>query len=190
MTTFDDLVELHSSTSHLTAEGWDGETRGELNLLRSTTCIEMPYLDHNHIGAAPLLVTAASPLRPRLAAEVYGHAIKRECRYDFPLATKEIGDQHVWLLPSRRYLTVHSLIAGAVGFSLETRLDPPAWGLVWLYVHPYERGHHLVDNAWPTFREVYGPRFPIFGPFTPAGRTACRRLAGGRHPLFFDEVEP
>jgi hypothetical protein len=170
---------------------WDDEPRSIVNSIRQSTKIEMPALDR-HVGfdTRAVLVTKASSLNLRKAAAYYGRALAREAHFNLPLADERFGDQqHVWLLPSRYYRTMHTLIAGAVGFApLHSSNDPAeGWVLYWAYVHPCERRSgtrdtSLVEAALPIFSEVYGD-FPVIGPFTGAGRAMARRLGQRTHEV-------
>lgn len=41
------------------------------------------------------------------------------------------------------------------------------WKLVWVWLHPYLRGHGVLRAAWPAFRSAYGP-FQVQRPCSPA----------------------
>lgn len=77
------------------------------------------------------------------------------------------------LLPSRYLIGGAQLIAGAIG--VERAVLIPR--LAWVYVHPYDRGHGLVDKVWPEIMRRYPRMELIRDPSnTPAGNALMDRL--------------
>lgn len=137
--------------------------------------IRMPYCPH---AIAPErdrwpVVRPGSPVRLRRIAEQLARQFQRETRFDVPpFQAANPGDAAVVLLPSPSRLLVGArLIAGAVG--VEAGEDGPR--AMWVYVHPYERGRGLVDDAWPEIARLW-PGIALEGPFTPAGERLRDRL--------------
>jgi hypothetical protein len=139
------------------------------------TTIRMPYLPDT---LAPTrerwpVVTPKSPMRLCKIAEQVSRQFTRETGYD-PIYSATSPGPAVVLLPTQRYLIGQArLIAGAIGIG-DFDEGP---GATWFYVHPYERGRGLVDDAWP-FVTARWPGIQIVGPFTPAGEALRDRLEG------------
>nr|MDT0663769.1 hypothetical protein [Micromonospora sp. DSM 115978] len=120
----------------------------------------------------PIEVTARSKVDLRKAVEVYGRAIKYECRYDFPLAdAKNFNRQRAWLLPHPRVHRISFVAAGVVSFLP----NADGWELFWMYVHPFARGCGVIERYWPTFVAAYAP-FTVQHPISSAGRALLDRL--------------
>lgn len=142
------------------------------------TTIRMPYLPESLVPASELwpLVTPGSPRRLRLIAEQIGRQFTYETRFPAVYSVDSPGPAVV-LLPSRHHKLVRArLIAGAIGIS-DCGQDAPK--STWLYVHPYERGLGLVEEAWPFVADTW-PGVRIVGPFTHAGARLRDRLEGRR----------
>jgi hypothetical protein len=141
----------------------------------SRAIIRMPYVPET---LAPLsepwpVVTPRSPVRLRRIAEQLARQFTRETRFD-PIYSASDPAPAVVLLPSRdRLIGGARLIAGAIGIG-DFEEGP---GAGWVYVHPYERGRGLVDDAWPFVTERW-PGIRLAGPFTPAGAALRDRLEG------------
>ncbi len=140
----------------------------------SRTIIRMPYLPDFLSTTRYPLVEPSSPVRLRRVAEQLGLQFTRETRYDSGIYSADDPHGSVLLLPSRDRLITHArLIAGAVGIVAPEDPDYPAVG--WVYVHPYERGQGLVDEAWPVITQTW-PGIKFLGPYTPAGEALRGRL--------------
>jgi hypothetical protein len=104
------------------------------------------FVDRKNNSAILVKEPARDSLRK--AAEVLAYQFKRETRFDFApyTASARNAAQEVWLLPSQMVLLGGSeAIACAIGVIFR----PPGWHVHWLWVHPYERGQGLIDEAWP-----------------------------------------
>lgn len=154
----------------------DRETwRSERRQLAPRFRVEMPILPYQGRTAGGhecIEVTRKSSLNLRQAVEMFGNAVKRECGYDFPLArATDLGDQRVWLLSAPRIGAISFVAAGAVSFEPVDR----SWELRWMYVHPFERGHQVIDFYWPRFASLYG-EFTVQKPITPAAQAVLDRV--------------
>jgi len=118
-------------------------------------------------GANFHVLSAASPLKWRQAAERLACYFRREFQYDFPpyRATEEDGDDEVSrdrvLIFGRntwsRTGAVGIFFFGAVGVRwVEDEDDaPPCWSLEWAWFHPYERGKGHLSRAWPHLLQLF-----------------------------------
>lgn len=121
--------------------------------------------------------TAPSELLEVVAS--YRRALGREVADigggDTSIETIRGSTGHYWLFTSDRFQTGGHLAAGGAWFSQDTS---EVWALEWIYIHPFERGHGLLNSLKPLFDEIY-PGYLFDGPFTNSGRKACLKLAGG-----------
>ena len=110
----------------------------------------------------------------RKIAEVLALQFKRETRFDFVPYDETDDRVTVVLIPSKgRLIGGGRLISGAIGIGA---LDD-GHGATWIYIHPYDRGRRLVDDAWAHVTATWaGVR--LVGPFTEAGEALRRRLEG------------
>lgn len=138
--------------------------------------IRMPYLPDTLSRERFPHVRSTSPIRLRRIAEQlcrqFDHESEMWVRYD---AKHPPGDHvTVVLVPSQRYLIGRArLVAGAVGVNSRDYKQGPA--AIWVYVHPYERGRGLIDNAW-SHMSHHWPGIQLAGPFTKAGEQLRARL--------------
>lgn len=136
--------------------------------------IRMPYLPDSLSTDRYPLVVPQSPVRMHRIAERLALQFTRETRFDSGIYSATNPHGMVLLLPSQqREILYARLIAGAIGLAPEDDPDSPA--IVWIYVHPYERGQGLVDEAWRHVTQRW-PGVKILGPFTPAGKALRNRL--------------
>jgi hypothetical protein len=148
--------------------------------------------DVERIGGA-LVVTPGAKIVVRRAAERLGRQFQREAGFDFPpYLANEPEDQHVVLLPARKYaIAWASLYAGAIGVDPARQYegsDARVPRAAWAYLHPYVRGEGLIERLWPHL----GARWPgitLAGPFTVSGRALLGRLIeAGLHPTHLNGV--
>lgn len=146
------------------------------SLLNRAT-IRMPYLPDSLSTDRYPLVAPRSPIRLRRIAEQLGLQFTRETRFDSGIYSAKAPSGSVLLLPSPRWQLAYArLVAGAVG--MVPSEDPEYPGISWVYVHPYERGRGLVDDAWDFILSTWsGIKF--LGPFTTAGQALRDRLTPG-----------
>lgn len=141
----------------------------------SRTIIRMPYVPETLVPRRERwpVVTPESPVRLRRIAEQVSLQFSREFGSS-PVYSADDPAHAVVLLPSRdRLLGQGRLIAGAIGVNRFT----DGWGATWVYVHPYERGRRLIDDAWPFVKERW-PGIVLVGPFSKAGLALRKRLEG------------
>jgi hypothetical protein len=101
------------------------------------------------------LVTDQSRLVVRKAVHKLAVYFQREFQYDFvQYSAKESGGHaYLWLGGWEHRPTA----IGACYFSMEEWANkPPCWALRWIWLHPYERSHGHLTEAWPYFEKRYG----------------------------------
>ena len=112
-------------------------------------------------------VSPSDPIRYRKAVEKIAYFFRREFGYDFPpyhtthplsyaygyrsdIVFMWVGKDYDWSGNKK------AVAYGACGFVPE---DGHGWCLEWVWLHPYERRRRHLSNAWPYFRERFGPFF-------------------------------
>ncbi|MGK5519166.1 hypothetical protein ACSNN9_07390 [Micromonospora sp. URMC 107] len=164
--------------------------------------IRMPYLPDSVLnrlerlaGACPV-VEPDSPVRARRAVERLGRQFHRESGFDFqPYSAEDPEGQVAVLVPSRdRALGGGELLAGAVGVEPAARysdLPAPVPAVLWIYLHPYERGRRLIERMWPAVVSRW-PGIWLPGPFTKSGRALANRLvsSGLQAPELVPGLQP
>jgi len=111
-------------------------------------------------------VTASSRLGLKEVVERFGYYLKRENHYDFPpYEADDDGDEKY---KAYLFLTNYSpgvgksQPCGAAFFEWVTqdKCDEPGyfsrWWLMWVWIHPYERGSGELQRAWTHFKEEFG----------------------------------
>jgi hypothetical protein len=147
--------------------------------------IEMPYLATGHSRDPFPIVRENSPATIIRIFNTLARQYRRETRFDFApeiLVSKHCGrryEQGGLLMPSRRTLIADArLIAGVIGLHRDSRSE--IWVLAWLYLHPYERGQGLIEFAWSSAVDEFGPIAVRRDPYnTPAGARLVERLQNG-----------
>jgi len=107
-----------------------------------------------------LPVDAKSPRRRIEAINRFGRYIQREQNYDFPMGVPE-GDVK-W----KAYLFVGNVMSASavqpVGVAVFEHQPPDGtqwgdrWWLMWVWIHPFERGRGFLSRSWGFFREEFG----------------------------------
>jgi hypothetical protein len=90
----------------------------------------------------------------------FGLYLFREQHYDFPLAWD--GDdkdtQAYFLLLENAWTWTSVLPIGVALFTKQPyiNVDPNQWFLMWVWIHPFERGRGVLSRVWPEFKKEFG----------------------------------
>jgi hypothetical protein len=127
-----------------------------------------PLLGEERPNSGVLIRAVTS--QQRTAVEQLGIQFRRELGFDSPPFDPDDPQSEAALIMSKKFLATFPIAAGAAG--LETEGD--GWVLKWVWLHPYERGSDLFDEAWSELEQRYG-LFSIEGPYSPAMGSFFRR---------------
>ncbi|GAA2535133.1 hypothetical protein [Winogradskya humida] len=130
-----------------------------------------------------LLIRAVTD-QQRATAEQIGMQFRRELGFDSAPFDPHDPDSEAALIMSKKFSATFPIIAGVAG--LESEND--GWVLKWVWLHPYERGTSLFDDAWNELEQRYGLFF-VEGPYSPAMGAFFRRRGIAESRFDPDQLE-
>ncbi|MEU2873479.1 hypothetical protein ABZ769_30480 [Streptomyces olivoreticuli] len=142
-------------------EGWPARTRWH---------IEMHPLLHIDKPQLGVTIPAEDDLKLRKVVEVFGRYFKSELRFDFPPFSAKPSQLDIEqsvegvLFNSRKLNATFPVAVGAGGMRLQ---GGERW-LDWIWIHPFERGTGLMNQAWSDLEAIYGAEFKVAPPISPA----------------------
>lgn len=126
-----------------------------------------------------VLIQATNDMRLRRVVEKFAKYFRRELGYDaapFTAKQTQYDEDHAIegvLINSRKMSATFPIASGAAGMSTDD--DGDRW-LDWIWIHPFERGTGLAEQAWRDLESSYGDRFNVEGPVSPAMKSLLSRL--------------
>jgi hypothetical protein len=116
-----------------------------------------------------VLIRAVTAQQRTTVAQI-GMQFRRELSFDSAPFDPDDRNSEAVLIASKKFLATFPIAAGAAGLEQEDG----QWVLKWAWLHPYERGTILFDEAWNELEARYG-QFLVEGPYSRAMSAFFRR---------------